>query len=66
MIILKTHSLNRQLFFETPLPTLLLGSPMLMDPHPSQQHAGLQHAVLQPQQEVTRRQARFKPNLSVL
>ena len=26
---------------------------MLMDPHPSQQNAGLQHAVLPPQFEVT-------------
>ena len=26
---------------------------MLMDPHPSQQHAGLHHAVLRLQQEVT-------------
>ena len=32
-----------------------------MDPRPYQQHAGLQHAVLQPQQEVTRPKARFKP-----
>ena len=34
---------------------------MLMDPHPSQQHAGLQHAVWQLQQEVTKSKARFKP-----
>ena len=34
---------------------------MLMDPHPSQQHAGLHHAVWQLQQEVTRLKARFKP-----
>ena len=34
---------------------------MLMDPHPSQQHAGLHHAVWQLQQEVTRPKARFKP-----
>ena len=34
---------------------------MLMDPHPSQQHVGIQHAVLQLQQEVTRPKARFKP-----
>ena len=27
---------------------------MLTDPHPSQQHAGLHHAVWRPQQEVTR------------
>ena len=36
------------------------GVPMLMDPHPSQQHACLQHAVWQPQQEVTRPKARFR------
>ena len=29
---------------------------MLMDPHPSQQHAGLHH-----KQEVTKLKARFKP-----
>ena len=34
---------------------------MLMDPHPSQLYAGLQHAVWQPQQEVTIRKARYKP-----
>ena len=33
---------------------------MLMDPHPTQQHAGLQHAVWQLQQEVTRPNAKFK------
>ena len=33
-------------YFLTPLPRLLLGSPMLMDPQPSQQHAGLQNAIL--------------------
>ena len=32
-----------------------------MDPHPSQQHADLHHAVWQLQQEVTRPKARFKP-----
>ena len=42
----------------------LLGSPVLMDPHPSQQHAGLQRTVSQPQQEVTRLKARFKPTSS--
>ena len=36
---------------------------MLMDPHPSQQHAGLHHAVRQLQQEVTRPKTRFKPTL---
>ena len=39
-------------------------SPMLMDPNPSQQHAGLHHAVWQPQQEVTWPKARFKSILS--
>ena len=34
-----------------------------MDPHLCQQHAGLQHKALQPQQEVTRPKARFKPTL---
>ena len=34
---------------------------MVMDPRQSQQHVGPQHAVLQPQQEVTRPKARFKP-----
>ena len=36
---------------------------MLMDPHPSQEHAGLHHAVWQLQQEVTWLKARFKPTL---
>ena len=34
---------------------------MLMDPHPSQHHAGLHYAVWQLQQEVNRPKARFKP-----
>ena len=34
---------------------------MLTDPHPSQQHPDLHHAVGQLQQEVTRPRARFKP-----
>ena len=34
---------------------------MLMDPHPSQQDVDLQYAVWQPQQEVTRLKAMFKP-----
>ena len=29
-----------------PYPMAFTGAPMLMDPHPSQQHAGLQYAVL--------------------
>ena len=37
---------------------------MLVDPYPSQQHAGLQHAVFHLQLEVTRRKARFKPALT--
>ena len=50
-------------FFKAPLPhyQLFLGSPMFMDPHLSQQHSGLQHAVCWPQQEVTRPKTRFKP-----
>ena len=46
----------RYFFYKNTLPPLWLlqGSPMLMDPHPSQQHAGLQHAVWWPYQEVTR------------
>ena len=44
-------------FYEkSPLPPLwlLLGSPMLMDPHHSQQYACLKHTVWRLQQEVTR------------
>ena len=34
-------------------------SPIVVDPHPSQQHAGLQHTVVfRPQQEATRPKAR--------
>ena len=46
----KTHYL-----YEPPLPPwwLLLGSPMLMDPRRSQQHAGLQHAVWRSPKEST-------------
>ena len=58
-------------FFLSPIPTLVFtgGSPLLMDPHPSQQHAGLHHvglhhAVWQLQLEVTRPKARFKPTSS--
>ena len=36
---------------------------MLIDHHPSRQHQGLQHAVIQPQQEVVRPKVRFKPTL---
>ena len=37
---------------------------MLMDPRPSQQHAGPLHtAALQLQQEVTRPMTRFEPTL---
>ena len=39
-------------------------SPMLMDPHPSQQHTGLHNAVLQLQQEVTMPKGRLKPTLT--
>ena len=40
--------LNEKTFFIIPLlpEWLLLGSPKLMDPHPNQQHAGLQHSIL--------------------
>ena len=50
-----------QFFYKPQLPPLwlLLRSSMLMDTHPSQQYAGLQHTVLKPQQEVTRPKARF-------
>ena len=34
-----------------------------MDPHPSQQQAGLQRAVWRQQQEVAKPKARFKPTL---
>ena len=50
-------------FYLRQLKWLLLGSPMLMDPHPSQQHIGLHYAVWQPQQEVTRPKPRFKTTL---
>ena len=36
---------------------------MIMDPYPSQQHAGLQHEVLQLQHKVTRPKARYKPDV---
>ena len=42
---------------------LLLGSPMLVDPHPSQRDAGLHLAACQLQEEVTRSKARCKPTL---
>ena len=56
------------LYYKPPLPSywLLLGSPLLMDlPPPSQQHAGLHHAVWRLQQEVTRPKARFKPTSAI-
>ena len=37
------------------------GHTVLIDPHTSQQHAGLQHPVLQHLQEVTRPKTRLKP-----
>ena len=58
------HCFESLLFLDkAPLPPLWLlpGSPMLMDPHPIQQHVGLHHAVSQLEQEVTRPKARFKP-----
>ena len=36
---------------------------MLMDPYLSQQHSGSQHAILQPQQEVTRPNGIIRPTL---
>ena len=49
-------------FFKAPLPPLmlLLGSPMLVDHHPSQKHLGLHQAVWRPEQEVTRPKVRLK------
>ena len=52
---------NWDTFLPPPL-WLLMGSPILMEPHLSQQHAGLQHAVRQQQQEVIRPKAKFKPS----
>ena len=44
------HCQTLDAFSQTHTPTLvaLLGSPVFMHPHLSQQHAGLHHAVLQP------------------
>ena len=42
----------------------LLGSPGFKDPHSSQKHAGLQHAVCLLQQEETRPKSRFKQSTS--
>ena len=38
----------------------LLGSLVLVDPRPRQEHVGLEHAVLRSQQNVARPKARFK------
>ena len=47
-----------RLLFKTPLPPQwLYGVTSAHGPSPSQQHEGLQHTVLQPQQEVTRLKA---------
>ena len=62
---------SRSVFYNPPLqPTcLLLGSPMIIHgalwiiPHPSQQHADLQHGIIKLQQDVTRPKAQFKPTL---
>ena len=53
-----SSSISQVILFYAPLSPkwLLLGSPMLMGPHPSQHHA-----VWQLQQEETRPKARFKP-----
>ena len=57
--------LQSHIIFISPTPPnwLLPGSPMLMDPYPSQQHSGSQHAILQPQQEVTRPNGIIRPTL---
>ena len=39
---------------------------MLMDPHPSQQHASLQHVVLLQQQDATKLEAKFKQKSEVV
>ena len=54
-LLLKTKD-----FFINTIPPLwlLVGSPILTDPHPSRQHEGLQHAVWRLQQEVTRPQGK--------
>ena len=61
------HNTYHNLVFWTPDPTHTLmaftGVTNSHGPHLSQQHAGLQHAVWQQQQEVTRPKARFKPFL---
>ena len=52
----ENHSISSYFIFKSTILTLLalLGSPMLVDPHPSQLHEGPQHAVLRLQHEVTR------------
>ena len=51
--------LFHKLSTRNPIKWLLLGSPMLVDPHPIQQHADLQQVVIRLHQEVTRPKARF-------
>ena len=46
--------------------TGVANAPMLMDPHTSRQHAGLQHAILWLQQEVTRPKAYFTEKSAVI
>ena len=54
--------LKHTIVFIIPIPTLL-GSPVRMNLHLSQQHAGLQYRVLRPQREVSRPKARFRHSL---
>ena len=44
------------IFYNNKTPTLIAftGVTNARDPHPTQQHVGFQHAVWQPQQDVTR------------
>ena len=44
---------------------LFAGVPSLMDPHPSQQHAGPQNGVWQLQQEVARSYSLWSPTIKV-
>ena len=57
--ILLKHSRTTESFF-TPFPAPI-DIPL---PHPSQQHADLQHVVIRLQQEVTRPKATFKTSLA--
>ena len=54
------------MFLYHPIEWLLLGLLMLMYPHPSQQHASLQHVVLLQQQDATKLEAKFKQKSEVV